>query len=139
MSRIEIQVAGVLSSAALLDDAAPRTVNGLLALLPIVDRTIPTQWSGRAWRTEHDHVVVPDGSEVENVADRLAAGDIIYYPRLHKIGVAYGDAKWLGPFMLPREVSLIGRIDRNLDAFVEECMRIVFEGPRTVRLARVTR
>jgi hypothetical protein len=131
-----VKVGSVVASAELHERAAPKTVASLWSMLPIEDRTIPTQWSGRAWRTEADYPVMPNGPDPENVADHLAAGDVIFYPRAQKIGIAYGEARWLGPFCLPRDVSLIGHIDENLDAFVDECMKIIYEGPLTVQIER---
>lgn len=136
MRRLKITLDDVVVGATLYEGEAPETIGRLWRLLPISDRTIPTQWSGRAWRTEGDYAVMPDTPEVENVADHLAAGDVIFYPRMQKIGIAYGDARWLGPFCLPRQVSLIGRIDENLEGFVEASMKIIYQGPLAVRIER---
>lgn len=139
MRQVRLTIGDLVTTVDLRDDDAPVTVQALWDALPITTRTIPTQWSGRAWRTESDHALVPYDPEVEaeNLADHLSAGDMIFYPRIAKIGLAYGDAKWLGPFMLPRQVSLVGRVHDNLDDLVTQCMRIIFEGPFTVELSRV--
>jgi hypothetical protein len=55
---------------------------------------------------------------------------------LIKIGIAYGKAQWLAPFMVPIDVALIGKLDTGLDAFVERCSRLIFEGPLEVELSR---
>src|SRR6516164_7608721 len=103
--RIRIVVDTVGVEAQLFDDLAPKTVHALWDRLPIVDRTIQVRWSGDAWRTEGNYELLPEGSPVENIADRLSAGDIIYYPGfesgLLKVGIAYGDAQWLAPFRVP--------------------------------------
>jgi len=78
--RIRVRVDGVTAEAALLEDAAPRTVQALWNLLPITDRTIQTRWSGDAWRTEGNYELLTEEDAVENPAGRLSAGDIIYYP-----------------------------------------------------------
>ena len=69
----------------------------------------------------------------------LQPGDIIYYdePRLtlFKIAVAYGRAAWRD-FAGNLSVAHIGRITGNLDAFVKACDRILFEGPKVVRIRR---
>ena len=139
--RISIQVDQVVAEADLYDDKAPLTVAALWEALPIRDRTIQTRWSGDAWRTEGNYQLRPAGAPVENIAGRLSAGDIIFYPghahKLIKIGIAYGQAQWLAPFMEPIDVALIGRIDTNLDAFVERCSRLIFEGPMAVRIERI--
>lgn len=139
--RIRVRVDDVEAEATLYDQAAPKTTDALWDQLPIHDRTIQTRWSGDAWRTEGNYELLPEGTLVENVADRLSEGDIIYYPgypsKLIKIGIAYGSAKWLAPFMVPIDVALIGKIDTNLDAFVERCSRIIFEGPLNVEISRI--
>lgn len=141
MKRIRISVDGVVAEAQLYEDKASATTQALWDTLPIQDRTIQTRWSGDAWRTEGNYTLLPEGTPVENVADRLSAGDIIYYPGyrsgLIKVGIAYGSAKWLAPFMVPIDVALIGKIDSGLDAFVERCSRIIFEGPLSVEITRV--
>jgi hypothetical protein len=139
--RIRVRVGGVTAEGQLYEDRAPRTVAALWSRLPLSDRTIQVRWSGDAWRTESNYELLPEGSPVENVAGRLEAGDIIYYPGFQsgnvKVGFAYGRAQWLAPFMMPVDVALIGKLDTGLEAFVERCSRIIFEGPLDVELARV--
>jgi hypothetical protein len=139
--RIKIECGGVVAEAALLGDAAPKTVESLWNVLPIRDRTIQVRWSGNAWRTEGNYRLLPEEAPVENVAGRLSAGDIIYYPDysidLIKVGIAYGDAQWLAPFCQPVDVALIGKIDVNLDAFVTRCEKLIFEEPMTVMISRL--
>jgi hypothetical protein len=139
--RIRVRVGGVTAEGQLFDDKAPETVGALWSRLPITDRTIQVRWSGDAWRTENNYELRPRGAPVENVAGRLEAGDIIYYPgyeaNLVKIGITYGKAQWLAPFMVPIDVALIGKLDTGLDAFVECCGRIIFEGPLEVELSRI--
>ena len=137
--RIRIKVDNVVAEGELFEDKAPKTVAALWDTLPIRDRTIQTRWSGDAWRTEQNYELQPKGAPVENIADRLGPGDIIYYPGTTniKVGFAYGKAKWLNPFMEPIDVAHIGKIDTNLDAFVERCGRIIFEGPLTVEITRI--
>jgi hypothetical protein len=139
--RIRVRVDDVVAEAALDEDKAPKTTAALWEMLPIHDRTIQTRWSGNAWRTEGNYELQPEGAPVENIAERLSGGDIIYYPGyksgLVKVGIAYGDAQWLNPFMDPIDVALIGRIDTNLDAFIDRCERIIFEGPIDVEITRI--
>jgi hypothetical protein len=139
--RIRIRVDGVEAEAQLYEEQAPKTVEALWQTLPIKDRTIQARWSGDAWRTEGNYPLLPESAPVENKAGRLGAGDIIYYPGyrsgLLKIAIAYGNAQWLAPFMVPIDVALIGKIDRGLDEFVKRCERIIFEGPLEVEISRL--
>ena len=137
MRQIELEVDGVVARAVLLDDQAPRTCAKVWDLLPIEDRTIHVRWSGAAWRTEKNYPL--QLGEVENPATVLEPGDLIYYddPRyqLYKIAVAYGRAAWRD-FAGNLSVAHIGRITGNLDAFVKACDRILFDGPKVVRIRR---
>ena len=137
--RIRIKVDDVVAEATLYDEKASKTTAALWERLPIHDRTIQVHWSGDAWRTEKNHELQPKGAPVENVAGRLGAGDIIYFPggTNIKIGFAYGKAQWLNPFMEPLDVAHIGKIDTNLDAFVKCCEHIMFEGPLSVEITRI--
>lgn len=139
--RIRIRVDDVVAEGELFEDKAPETVAALWEQLPIRDRTIQTRWSGDAWRTEQNYELRPADAPVENVAERLTAGDIIFYPghrnNLIKVGIAYGNAQWLAPFMVPIDVAQIGKIDTNLDSFVKRCERIIFEGPLAVEITRI--
>jgi hypothetical protein len=139
--RIRVAVDGVVAEAALFEDRAPRTVEALWSRLPIRDRTIQARWSGDAWRTEGNYELLSRDAPVENPAERLSAGDIIYYPGytsgLLKVAIAYGPSQWLAPFMVPLPVTGLGKVDTNLAAFVERCQRIIFDGPLSVEITRL--
>ena len=139
--RIRIRVGDAVAEGELFEDKAPKTTRALWEQLPIQDRTIQTRWSGDAWRTEGNYELLPESEPTENVAGRLSAGDIIYYPGypsgLIKVGIAYGKAQWLAPFMVPVDVAHIGKIDTNLEQFVEVCQQIIFQGPLDVEISRI--
>jgi hypothetical protein len=138
--RIRVRVGDVVAEGRLFDDDAPKTVQAFWDRLPIRDRTIQARWSGDAWRTQENYELLDRDAPVENRAGRLQAGDIIYYPGyksgLLKIAIAYGQAQWLAPFMVPLPVTHMGKLDTNLDAFVERCQRIIFDGPLDVEISR---
>src|ERR1700704_4247719 len=121
--RIRVSVDGVVAQATLFEKQAPQTIQAFWERLPIVDRTIQARWSGDAWRTNGNYELLSREHAVENEAARLSAGDSIYYPGfksgLLKTAIAYGPAQWLTPVMVPLPVSLIGKIDTNLAAFIE--------------------
>lgn len=135
--RIRLTVGGVTAEATLLEDEAPKTVAALWEALPIEDRTIQVRWSGNAWRTDKDYQLVPDNDSVENRAESLSAGDIMFYPRLGKIGIAYDYAKWLSPKQEARNITLVGRVDTNRDEFIERNSQLIFEGPFDITISRI--
>ncbi|WP_165949192.1 DUF3830 family protein [Kribbella turkmenica] len=135
---ITIKAGDAVCRAELFDDAAPATAAALRAALPISDRTIQVRWSGNAWRTEGNYELQPVDAPIENVAEKLNAGDIIYYPGYSsgnvKVGIAYGDAQWLAPFREPVDVCKVGRIVEGLDEFVAASKRIIFDGPLAIEI-----
>ena len=137
MRRIELEIEGVVVPGVLFDDKAPRTCAKIWDLLPVDDRTIQVRWSGSAWRTEKNYPLAL--GEVENPVTVLQAGDLIYYdePRLdlYKIGVAYGRAAWRD-FAGDLRVAHIGGLSGELAGFTKVCERIIFEGPKRVRMRR---
>jgi hypothetical protein len=138
--RIRVTLGNTAAEGQLFEDQAPRTVQALWERLPIHDRTIQARWSGDAWRTEGNYELLDKEASVENPAGRLGAGDIIYYPGynsgLLKVAIAYGPSQWLAPFMVPLPVTYLGKLDTNVDAFVERCQRIIFDGPLEVEIVR---
>lgn len=133
---LEIVLAGVTGRVKLLDTAAPRTTEALWAAMPIIDRAVQVKWSGDAWRTEGDYDI--GITEVENEGHVLSAGDVIYYPRMKKIGLAYGRAEWRHPdlsFVL--HVSVVGKVTAQLEELVAASQRVWLEGAQPFRLSRV--
>lgn len=135
--KLRIELDGVVAIAVLFDDLAPRTCAKIWQLMPVEDRTIQVRWSGAAWRTEKNYPL--QLGTIENPVTVLSAGDIIYYddaPRdLFKIGFAYGQAAWRD-FAGDLTVAHIGRITENLELFARVSDRIIFDGPRSVRIHR---
>jgi hypothetical protein len=138
-TKIVVKVGTAVSRGELFDDLAPHTVAALIDALPITDRTIQVRWSGDAWRTEGNYELQPEGAVVENVAERLSAGDIIYFPGWKsgniKVGIAYGQAQWLGPFMTPVDVCHLGRLTEGVEDLVAASQRIIFDGPLAVEIS----
>jgi hypothetical protein len=130
-----LMLAGAVGRVTLLDAAAPRTTQALWAALPIADRAVQVKWSGDAWRTEGDYDI--GITEIENEGHVLSAGDLIYYPRMKKIGLAYGRAEWRHPdITFALHVSVIGRVTARLEALVAASQRVWLEGAQPLRLSR---
>lgn len=133
---LEIVLAGVTGRVKLLDTAAPRTTEALWAAMPIIDRAVQVKWSGDAWRTEGDYDI--GITEVENEGHVLSAGDVIYYPRMKKIGLAYGRAEWRHPDLsFALHVSVVGKVTAQLEELVAASQRVWLEGAQPFRLSRV--
>ncbi len=132
--RIEVELAGTRAIVALLDDLAPKTCHALWKALPVTDKAVQVKWSGDAWRTEGDHPLV---DVVENEGQVLSAGDLIFYPRMKKIALAYGTAEWRHPdpnFKL--HVSVIGRVETGLEEICAASARAWTQGFQPLALRR---
>jgi hypothetical protein len=132
---IDIQINDARGRIRLLDDDAPHTSDAIWELLPITDKTVPVRWSGNAWRTHQDYSLAVEG--VENRPEYLQAGDIAYYPRLHKVCFAYGRAQWRGPAGEIRDLTLFGRVEQGLDELVAASERAHTQGSADCVLARM--
>jgi hypothetical protein len=104
---LTITVGEVTGRMRLLDEEAPKTAQAIWDILPIEDQTIPVQWSGSAWRSEKNYVF--EGVGMENLPERLSAGQLAYYPSSKKICFAYGDAQWKGSHGELRDLNLVGQ------------------------------
>lgn len=132
---LQLEIAGVTGRVALLEDKAPQTVRALLTVLPIADRGVQVRWSGDAWRAENDYDL--GVTEVENEGYTLGSGDLIYYPRGKKIGLAYGTAQWRhSDPSIKLHVSVIGKVTTNLDGLVKASRRALKDGAQPIRLSR---
>src|SRR5579875_2286293 len=133
-----VEVSGERFEADLLEDQAPRTCQLVWDLLPIEDRTVHVKWSGNGWRTWGDYPLdVPEGPGLENPAGHLRAGDILYYPAMRKICVAYGDAEWLAPHGKREEVTLFARIpEKDAARLAAVSERTWLEGAQPLRISR---
>ena len=145
MRKIEIEVGGlwvenpvmylpgVIATATLLDDKAPNTCQALWDILPIEDRTIHAYNSGQTWRAAGNYKLAEEGI-VENPAESLEPGDIVHLnlPQipLMKVFMVYGNAR------PPVPMSIIAKVDENLDELIKISRRILYEGPKNVTIRK---
>ena len=146
MRKIEIEIGGqwvenpvmylpgVIGTATLLDDKAPLICEALWNALPIETRTIHAFQAGQTWRTEKNFPLVEKGI-VENYQDTWQPGDIIYLNRpelpLFKVFFVYGNARPPSD-----QMSLIAKVDENLEELANISRRILYEGPMNVTIRR---
>jgi hypothetical protein len=130
---------GVIGAATLLDDLAPKSCEALWRMLPLTTRTIHTYQLGQTWRTEANYKLTESGSPEENLApetSRLTPGNIYYFrpgnDTKFKIMMIYNVAN-----SYPRtRLSHIATIDDNLAGLINECRKILYQGPLSVTIRR---
>ena len=129
---------GVIGAATLFEDKAPKICEALWKALPIETRTIHAYNAGQTWRTEKNFPLVPAGV-VENFHETFEPGNLVYlnFPEgpLFKIFLVYGAAKV--PVQAKSSMSIIGKVDENLEWLVNMSRRILYEGPKNIAFRRI--
>lgn len=126
---------GVIGTASLFEDKAPKTIAALRKILPITDRTIHTFQLGQTWRTEKNYKLTESGAPEENLfpeRDRIPPGTLIYFKpgQKYKLLMVYG----MSNSYPTTRLSVIGQVDENLTALVDQCRRILYQGPFNVTI-----
>ncbi len=132
MRRIAIEFDGVVVTARLLDEAAPKTCQALWEILPFEDRVTHAKWSGQMFHTNTPMKVKLDADYpfgIENPSGFQAPGDVVYFHPIRELAVAYGEAQfcWMtGPLLVTR----VAVIEDGLEAFAKKGDRLQWEGAK---------
>ncbi len=137
--RIEIELDGVVVTARLLEETAPRTCALMWAALPYEDRVTHAKWSGQMFHT-NTPIDLPAGDgmppfDIESPCAFQAPGDVVYYRPAKEFAVAYGDAQFCwqtGPLF----VTPVARIEGDLAPFARKAEELVWNGARRFAIRR---
>ncbi len=128
---------GVVAVATLLEDKVPRACQALWEMLPIETRTIHAFNAGQTWRTEKNYQLLQEGGSENLPQGSFEVGDIAHLNLpdipLFKIFFIYGMSKTTRP----DSMSVIAKVDENLDELVKMSRRILYEGPKNVTIRRI--
>jgi hypothetical protein len=121
---------GVIGGATLFEDLAPKTIAALRKIMPVTSRTIHTFRLGQTWRTEDNFRLTESGKPEENLfaeAAPIPPGTLIYFKpgEKYKLMMVYGMAHSYPTTRL----SVIGQVDENLTALINQCRKILYQGP----------
>jgi hypothetical protein len=141
-AKLEIDFDGVVITATLLEQSAPRTCEAFKALLPLERQVTNTKWSGamahfwggtdEAARAERG----PIGLRVEPQENRTAfhvPGHIYYHPAYGGIRICYGDGQQSGAFTTSY-LTAIARFDGDWSAFREKAEQLQVTGARPMQI-----
>jgi hypothetical protein len=138
---VEIELDGVVVTARLLDETAPRTCELMWAALPYEDRVTHARWSGQMFHTNTPiDLPAADGMppfDVESPSAFQAPGDVVYYRPAKEFAVAYGDAQFswhTGPLF----VTPVARIEEDLAAFARKADELIWKGAKRFAIRRRT-
>lgn len=131
MARIEIVLGDEVFHATLFEKTAPKTTAAVMKALPFEGRAVHAQLSGDMFRM-FEHAPIPI-EETENRQSFQGPGEIVYYPPIKEIAIAYGAARFRGTagflYLTP-----LGRVDEEeLPRLATTAERLLWDGTRPIR------
>lgn len=132
MRRIEIELDGVVVTARLLDDKAPKLCQAIWDVLPIDEMAAHAQWSGAMFRTTKNKWLdfkVDYPQALENRGGFQAPGDVVFYPPAKELAIAYGEAQfsWVTGNSI---VSTIAVIEDDLSELTKKAEQLQFNAAK---------
>ncbi len=131
--RIEIELDGVVVTARLLPERAPKTCDLVWAALPYEDRVTHAKWSGQMFHTNTPiDLPVGDGSYPhghEGATAFQSPGMVVYYRPAKEFAVSYGDAQfsWEGGALF---VTPVAMIEDDLAEFAKKAEELMWKGAK---------
>jgi hypothetical protein len=128
---MEIVLGDEVFGATLSEEAAPKTVAAVLKALPFEGRAVHAQLSGDMFRM-FEHAPIPI-EETENKQAFQAPGEIVYYPPIQEIAIAYGAARFRGTagflYLTP-----LGTVDeQDLPCLAKMAERLMWDGSKRIQ------
>ncbi len=132
--RIEVVLGDEVFHATLFTETAPKTTEALLRALPFGGRAVHAQLSGDMFRMfEHAPIAV---EEMESRESFQYPGEIVYFPPIKEIAIAYGAARFRGTagfvYLTPLGVIRDGEIPRLAKA----AERLQWDGTKPIQFRR---
>lgn len=120
--RVFFKIGDVKGSGVLYDELAPRNVETFCGNLPMNDPIRHARWSGQQIYIKIDSLA-RKCDRIENPVSQVCRGQIAFRPERGMFSVAYGRARLSDQPIHHRTVagfgSLIGHLDRNVDALLD--------------------
>jgi hypothetical protein len=134
VARMEIVLGDEVFHATLFEETAPKTAAAVLRALPFEGRAVHAQLSGDMFRMfEHAPIPIED---MENRQAFQAPGEIVYYPPIKEIAIAYGAARFRGTagfvYLTP-----LGAVDEHeLPRLAKTAERLMWDGSTRIQFRR---
>ena len=129
--RIEIVLGDVVFHATLFTDTAPKTTASMIKAMPFEGRAVHAQLSGDMFRM-FDHAPI-DVEEAENREAFQYPGEIVYFPPIKEIAIAYGGARFRGTAG-PVYLTPLGVVDEHeIPRLAETAERLQWDGAKRIR------
>ncbi len=132
--RIEIVLGGEVFHATLFTDSAPKTAGAMIKALPFEGRAVHAQLSGEMFRM-FDHAPI-DVEDTENRESFQYPGEIVYFPPIKEIAIAYGAARFRGTAS-PVYLTPLGVIDEHeIPRLAKVAERLQWDGAKPIQFRR---
>jgi hypothetical protein len=138
--RVEIELDGVVVSARLLEERAPKTCGLLWAALPLEDRATHGKWSGEMVHTHTRlDLPVPAGLspfDIESPSAYQEPGQVVYFRPAGTLAVSYGEARFCweaGPLF----VTPVALIEGDLTVFAKQAAALLWQGAKRLVIRRL--
>jgi hypothetical protein len=139
--RIEIELDGVVVTARLLEERAPKTCDLMWQALPYEDRVTHAKWSGAMFHT-NTPIDLPAGDGgypfgMEAPCAFQAPGEVVYFRPAKEFAVAYGESQFswqTGPLF----VTPVAMIEGDLAEFAKKGDELVWKGAKRFVIRRKT-
>lgn len=144
---------GVRAVATLCEDQAPKTSSAFWAALetPILQKGIHAMWTGHEVMIEippENHRFDPTSIPMENATAYPQAGELLWayfsdhvergFPRdIWDFIIIYGPDSPISCALGSMPANVWAQITENLDGFAAECMTLIDDGMKLIRVSRI--
>lgn len=132
--RVELVLGDEVFHATLFSDSAPKTAEAMWDAMPFEGRAVHAQLSGDMFRM-FEHAPIPV-EETENRESFQYPGEIVFYPPIREIAVAYGVARFRGTAG-PVYLTPLGVIDEEeIPRLAATAERLQWDGAKRIQFRR---
>jgi Protein of unknown function (DUF3830) len=134
--KLELNLDGVVVTASLLADAAPRTVQALLKACPLTGTSHHARWSGPAFNliTKIEEL---QGVPSENPRHLLTPGTIVWIPQNSELLAAYGDVCLCNGPAQELFGSVVAEVDDDLGPLRVKAHSLRLEGEKPISIRAI--
>ncbi len=131
--KMEINLDGVVVTASLLAEAAPKTVQALLEACPLAGIAHHSRWSGPAFNLIIK-VEQLQGLPMENARHMLAPGAVVWISQYSELLVAYDDVRLCNGPAQELFGNLVAEISGDIGSLQAKGHTLRFEGEKPIAI-----
>ncbi len=129
---IEMELAGTVFHARLLEERAPKTTQAVWDALPFGGRAVHAQLSGEMFRMFEHTPVDLDVAEAGTGTGFQYPGELVYYAPIKEIAICYGEARFRGAAAGVPVTPLAEIVPAEIAKLAEVAPRLQWEGAKPI-------